>query len=94
MGIESVHLTCNHYLTLIGHLERRTGGRIIASIIASSVRMVHSCCVVGCTNRYGKEKDLSFHQIPKVHFLRVRIKVSLEVPVVVGVQTCGTEYFH
>ena len=28
--------------------------------------MVHSCCVVGCSNRQGKDSALSFYRISKI----------------------------
>jgi hypothetical protein len=27
--------------------------------------MVHSCCVVGCSNRQSTEKNISLHRFPK-----------------------------
>ena len=42
-------------LTSVRHIERQL-----------AVVMVHSCCVVGCSNRQGRDRGRSFYRIPKI----------------------------
>lgn len=45
------------------HLWRKMPG---ANSRTSTTKMIHSCCILNCTNRQGKRRELNVHVIPKI----------------------------
>ena len=65
---EGAFYIINSDVTLISHFVRQTG-KIVTYLLYWYCE-VSFLLVVGCTNRNGKEKALSFYLIPNVSFVR------------------------